>query len=233
MTFAPDLDAVADAIGRTLRGGAVLCTRPRLSRSRARTGAPNLKPRPATGAGGLRRSTTTQGRRRSDCRNGVARLAVPLAAAPIQEGQSQSRQVSVASAGDPATNPSSFRRARSTLRRVRRATNRAPERATRRCAGLRVSSLLVAFTMFDSIVGLATGLAVRHADGLAGADQDGAASAARYMLERSLGCGPVEGRSSGDGYDAVEVTGAVDSCSFPAEMERPVVVPLAAGLHGP
>ena len=48
---------------------------------------------------------------------------------------------------------------------------------------------LVAFTMFDSIAGLATGLAIRHADGLAGADQDGAASAAQYMLDNHFAGG--------------------------------------------
>ena len=42
---------------------------------------------------------------------------------------------------------------------------------------------LVSFTMFDSIAGLATGVAVQHANGLAGAEQAGAASTAQYMLD--------------------------------------------------
>jgi hypothetical protein len=42
---------------------------------------------------------------------------------------------------------------------------------------------LVSFTAFDSIAGLATGLAIRHANGLAGAEQAGAASTAQYMLD--------------------------------------------------
>ncbi len=42
---------------------------------------------------------------------------------------------------------------------------------------------LVSFTVFDSIAGLATGLAVEHANGLAGAEQGGAASTAQYMLD--------------------------------------------------
>ena len=42
---------------------------------------------------------------------------------------------------------------------------------------------LVSFTVFDSIAGLATGLAIDHANGLAGAEQAGAASAAQYMLD--------------------------------------------------
>ncbi len=37
---------------------------------------------------------------------------------------------------------------------------------------------LVSFTMFDSIAGLASGLAIRHANALAGAEQAGAASTA-------------------------------------------------------
>ncbi len=42
---------------------------------------------------------------------------------------------------------------------------------------------LVSFTVFDSIAGLATGLAIDHANGLAGAEQAGAASTAQYMLD--------------------------------------------------
>ena len=41
----------------------------------------------------------------------------------------------------------------------------------------------VSFTMFDSIAGLASGLAIRHANALAGAEQAGAASTAQYMLD--------------------------------------------------
>lgn len=49
-----------------------------------------------------------------------------------------------------------------------------------RCA---IPVWLVAFTVFDSIAGLATGLAIRHANALGGAEQAGAASAAQYMLD--------------------------------------------------
>ena len=42
---------------------------------------------------------------------------------------------------------------------------------------------LVAFTMFDSIAGLASGLAIDKANGLAGAEQAGAAATAQYMLD--------------------------------------------------
>ncbi len=42
---------------------------------------------------------------------------------------------------------------------------------------------LVSFTMFDSIAGLASGLAIQHANDLAGAEQAGAASTAQYMLD--------------------------------------------------
>jgi len=48
---------------------------------------------------------------------------------------------------------------------------------------------LVSFTVFDSIAGLATGLAIRHATGLAGAEEAGAASAAQYMLDNHLAGG--------------------------------------------
>ncbi|MDQ4133013.1 MAG: hypothetical protein M3179_07355 [Actinomycetota bacterium] len=50
-------------------------------------------------------------------------------------------------------------------------------------ARLAIPVWLVSFTMFDSIAGLATGLATRQANALAGADQAGAASAAQYMLD--------------------------------------------------
>ena len=49
-----------------------------------------------------------------------------------------------------------------------------------RCA---IPVWLVAFTVFDSIAGLASGLAIRHANALGGAEQAGAASTAQYMLD--------------------------------------------------
>ena len=52
--------------------------------------------------------------------------------------------------------------------------------AVARCA---IPVWLVSFTAFDSIAGLATGVAIRHANALAGAEQAGAASAAQYMLD--------------------------------------------------
>jgi hypothetical protein len=45
---------------------------------------------------------------------------------------------------------------------------------------------LVSFTMFDSVTGLGSGLAVHHANGLAGAEQQGAASTAEYLLENKV-----------------------------------------------
>ncbi len=48
---------------------------------------------------------------------------------------------------------------------------------------------LVSFTVFDSIAGLASGLAIRHANGLAGAEQAGAASTAQYMLDNHFAGG--------------------------------------------
>jgi hypothetical protein len=45
---------------------------------------------------------------------------------------------------------------------------------------------LVSFTMFDSVTGLGSGLAVHHANDLAGAEQQGAASTAEYLLENKL-----------------------------------------------
>ena len=50
-------------------------------------------------------------------------------------------------------------------------------------ARLAIPVWLVSFTAFDSIAGLATGLAIQHANGLAGAEQAGAASTAQYMLD--------------------------------------------------
>ena len=41
----------------------------------------------------------------------------------------------------------------------------------------------MSFTVFDAIAGLASGLAIRHANALAGAEQVGAASTAQYMLD--------------------------------------------------
>lgn len=49
-----------------------------------------------------------------------------------------------------------------------------------RCA---IPVWLVSFTIFDSIAGLASGLAIRHANALGGAEQTGAASTAQYMLD--------------------------------------------------
>ncbi len=48
---------------------------------------------------------------------------------------------------------------------------------------------LVSFTVFDSIAGLASGLAIRHANALDGAEQAGAASAAQYMLDNHFAGG--------------------------------------------
>jgi hypothetical protein len=42
---------------------------------------------------------------------------------------------------------------------------------------------LVAFSAFDSVTGLASGLAVRHANGLDGPEQAGAASTAEYLVD--------------------------------------------------
>ena len=52
--------------------------------------------------------------------------------------------------------------------------------AVARCA---IPVWLVSFTAFDSIAGLASGLAIRHANELGGAEQAGAASTAQYMLD--------------------------------------------------
>ena len=49
-----------------------------------------------------------------------------------------------------------------------------------RCA---IPVWLVSFTIFDSIAGLASGLAIRHANALGAAEQAGAASTAQYMLD--------------------------------------------------
>ena len=45
---------------------------------------------------------------------------------------------------------------------------------------------LVSFAVFDSVTGLGSGLAVRHAKDLSGADQQGAASTAEYLLENKF-----------------------------------------------
>jgi hypothetical protein len=45
---------------------------------------------------------------------------------------------------------------------------------------------LVSFTMFDSVTGLGSGLAVHHANDLDGAEQDGAASTAAYLVENKV-----------------------------------------------
>jgi hypothetical protein len=45
---------------------------------------------------------------------------------------------------------------------------------------------LVAFATFDSVTGLASGLAVRHANGLDGAAQAGAASTADYLVDNRV-----------------------------------------------
>jgi hypothetical protein len=45
---------------------------------------------------------------------------------------------------------------------------------------------LVSFTMFDSVTGLGSGLAVHHANDLDGAEQEGAASTAQYLLENKV-----------------------------------------------
>ena len=49
-----------------------------------------------------------------------------------------------------------------------------------RCA---IPVWLVSFTVFDSVAGLASGLAIRHANALGGAEQAGTASTAQYMLD--------------------------------------------------
>ena len=48
---------------------------------------------------------------------------------------------------------------------------------------LAVPVYLVSFTAFDAVAGVASGLAVRHAESLTGADQAGAASTAEYLLQ--------------------------------------------------
>jgi hypothetical protein len=45
---------------------------------------------------------------------------------------------------------------------------------------------LVSFAVFDSVTGLGSGLAVRHAKGLSGPEQQGAASTAEYLLENRI-----------------------------------------------
>lgn len=45
---------------------------------------------------------------------------------------------------------------------------------------------LLSFAMFDSVTGLGSGLAVHHANDLDGAEQDGAASTAEYLLENKV-----------------------------------------------
>lgn len=45
---------------------------------------------------------------------------------------------------------------------------------------------LLSFTMFDSVTGLGSGLAVHHANDLDGAEQEGAASTAEYLLENKV-----------------------------------------------
>jgi hypothetical protein len=45
---------------------------------------------------------------------------------------------------------------------------------------------LVSFAVFDSVTGLGSGLAVRHAKDLSGAEQQGAASTAEYLLENKI-----------------------------------------------
>ena len=45
---------------------------------------------------------------------------------------------------------------------------------------------LVSFAVFDSVTGIASGLAVRHANGLDGAEQEGAGSTAAYLVENKI-----------------------------------------------
>ena len=45
---------------------------------------------------------------------------------------------------------------------------------------------LLSFVMFDSVTGLGSGLAVHHANDLDGAEQEGAASTAEYLLENKV-----------------------------------------------
>jgi hypothetical protein len=45
---------------------------------------------------------------------------------------------------------------------------------------------LLSFAMFDSVTGLGSGLAVHHANDLGGAEQEGAASTAEYLLDNRV-----------------------------------------------
>jgi hypothetical protein len=45
---------------------------------------------------------------------------------------------------------------------------------------------LVSFAVFDSVTGIASGLAVHHANGLEGAEQRGAASTAEYLVDNRV-----------------------------------------------
>jgi hypothetical protein len=45
---------------------------------------------------------------------------------------------------------------------------------------------LVSFAVFDSVTGIATGLAIHHANGLEGAEQQGAASTVQYLADNNV-----------------------------------------------
>jgi hypothetical protein len=45
---------------------------------------------------------------------------------------------------------------------------------------------LVSFAMFDSVTGIATGLAIHHANGLDGAEQQGASSTVQYLADNNV-----------------------------------------------
>jgi hypothetical protein len=45
---------------------------------------------------------------------------------------------------------------------------------------------LVSFAVFDSVTGIASGLAVHHANGLEGPEQEGAASVAEYLVDNRI-----------------------------------------------
>jgi hypothetical protein len=45
---------------------------------------------------------------------------------------------------------------------------------------------LVSFALFDAVTGIATGLAVHHANGLDGAEQQGAASTVQYLADNNV-----------------------------------------------
>ena len=71
-----------------------------------------------------------------------------------------------------------------------------------RCA---VPVYLVFFSAFDSVAGIASGLAVRHASSLNGAEREGAASTAEYLLMNHFG---------GDGSLLAAISTTALSCAI-------------------